>query len=52
MATKFFTNEESNTLLDKFAGVFENMLHTRKQPSFCCYFKSRVTKTDSVESSQ
>lgn len=40
MATKFFTNEESNTLLDKFAGVFENNPHITEFDALVGYFRS------------
>ena len=40
MATKFFTNKEDNTLLNKFKGVFENNRDIRYFDALVGYFRS------------
>ena len=40
MATKFFTNEDSNTLLNKFSGVFKHNPHIAEFDALVGYFRS------------
>lgn len=40
MATKFFTNEDSNTLLDKLDGVFKHNPHIARFDALIGYFRS------------
>ena len=40
MATKFFTNEDGNTLLNKFSGVFKHNPHIEEFDALVGYFRS------------
>ena len=40
MATKFFTNEDGNTLLNKFSGVFKHNPHVEEFDALVGYFRS------------
>ena len=40
MATKFFTNADSNTLLNKLEGVFRHGLHIEEFDALVGYFRS------------